>query len=278
MISIIVSSYNDQYYKSFEKSVSQSIGDTKYEIIRIENHGLMSLAQAYNQGARQANYANLLFVHEDTIFRSTDWGQELINLISDTDIGVVGIAGEDYASYVPSYWFSSNLKKMHFIQKYPDKEEIILDRVNFKIDSKNENVKSLDGVFLACSAKVFSEFKFDESIRGYHGYDMDFSLRVSQKYQNIVTSLVTLEHRSTGQLSKEWLSSLIFVWQKNKKIKFAKYDKSIELEKFYALILMMKKFDFKKSEIIGTTIQYLNPFKIGYINSIKVILRLRYLK
>lgn len=277
MISIIISSYNDQYYNSFCKSVEQTIGETAYEIIRIENRGLMCLGKAYNKGGNLANFDNLLFIHEDTLFRSLDWGKELVKLNSNPETGVIGIAGENYASFVPSYWFSSHLKKMHFIQKYPDKESFLLDRINFEPQNDNENIKSLDGVFLSCKKKIFEEFKFDESIIGYHGYDMDFSLRVATKYQNLVTSLITIEHQSTGQLSKEWLSALLFVWKKNKKNRPGNYNKTIELQKFYQLILMMKNHGFTKKDIIFTTLQYLSPTKLGYLNSVKILLRLRYI-
>lgn len=277
MISIIISSYNDQYFNSFCESVAQTIGNTEYEIIRIENRGLMCLGKAYNKGAEEANFDNLLFIHEDTLFRSLDWGKQLIKLNSNPETGVIGIAGENYVSFVPSYWFSSHLKKMHFIQKNTDKEPLVLDRINFEHNNDNENIKSLDGVFLSCKKKIFEEFKFDESILGYHGYDMDFSLRVARKYQNLVTSLITIEHQSTGQLSKEWLSALLFVWKKNKKTTIGKYNKSIELQKFYQLVLMMKNHGFRKKDIICTTLQYANPLKLGFINSVKILFRLRYI-
>lgn len=277
MISIIISSYNDEFFNSFSKSVEQTIGNTEYEIIRIENRGLMCLGKAYNRGADQAIFDNLLFIHEDTQFRSLDWGKQLIKLNSDPKTGVIGIAGENYMSFVPSYWFSSHLKKMHFIQKYPYKEPFLLDRINFEPNNYNEQAKGLDGVFLSCKKKVFDEFRFDENILGYHGYDMDFSMRVAMKYQNLVTSLITVEHQSTGQLSKEWLSALLFVWKKNRNTVSGNYNKSIELQKFYQLILMMKNHGFRKKDMICTTFQYADPFKLGFINAVKVVLRLRYI-
>lgn len=277
MISIIVSSYSAPYFNSFIESVEKTIGNVEYEIIKINNPGIMCLGKAYNEGAGKASFENLLFIHEDTLFRSSDWGKILVQLNSNPKTGVIGIAGEDYISYVPSYWFSSNLKKMHFIQKYPDQESFLLDRINFDPNQVHTKTKSLDGVFLSCKKKVFDEFKFDEKIQGYHGYDMDFSIRVAMKYQNLITSTITLEHQSTGRLSKEWLSTLLFVWKKNKKTITGNYKKSIELQKFYQLILMMKNHGFTKKDIICTTFQYLNPLKLGYINSVKIVLRLRYI-
>lgn len=277
MISIIVSSYNDQFFNSFSESVKETIGTTTYEIIKIDNPGLMCLGKAYNEGASKANFENLLFIHEDTLFRTINWGEKIIELNSSSTTGVIGVAGEDYSSYVPSYWFSSDLKKMHFIQKYPGQEPVLLNRINFKSDHENENIKSLDGVFLSCKKTIFEEFRFDESISGYHGYDMDFSLRVAEKYQNMVTSSITIEHQSSGQLSKKWLSSLLFVWKKNKNLFAGNYNRSIELQKFYKLIMMMKKYGFTKKEIICTTFKYLNPQKLGYKNALKILLRLRYI-
>ena len=64
MLSIIISSYQPHYYTALEKNIAATCG-VEYELIKIDNPGLMGLCQAYNKGAEKAKYEYLLFLHED---------------------------------------------------------------------------------------------------------------------------------------------------------------------------------------------------------------------
>src|SRR5690606_18589758 len=65
--------------------------------------------------------------------------------------------------------------------------------------------------------KVALEFPFDENLKGFHGYDIDFSLSVNQKYKAIVTHEVLMSHFSEGNFSEEWLNAMIYIHKKRKK-------------------------------------------------------------
>lgn len=73
MISIIISSYNKDYYSQFIENVEKTIG-VPYEIIQILNIGAMGVCEAYNKGARQAKFEYLVFCHEDITFETKNWG------------------------------------------------------------------------------------------------------------------------------------------------------------------------------------------------------------
>ena len=52
---------------------------------------------------------------------------------------------------------------------------------------KRSSVATLDGVFLATRKEVWKEIQFDEKlIKGFHGYDLDFTLRAAQRFHNYV--------------------------------------------------------------------------------------------
>src|SRR4051812_3797632 len=106
MVSIIVSSYKQDYFKQFEKNVDKTIG-VPYEIIKIENPGLMGICKAYNIGAAKAHYPYLCFVHEDVIFQTQDWPKPLLEKFkTDISTGLIGIAGGKYKSISPFGWMN----------------------------------------------------------------------------------------------------------------------------------------------------------------------------
>src|SRR5690606_19663369 len=104
MISIIVSSHNLNYFKSFSQNVNDTIG-IPFEIIQVWNPGIIGICEAYNKGALNSKYEYLIFCHEDVFFESKEWGNKLItHFNSSSDIGVIGVAGGTYKSNFPSSW------------------------------------------------------------------------------------------------------------------------------------------------------------------------------
>ncbi len=151
-----------------------------------------------------------------------------------------------------------------------------MEKVNFK-NELLDPIVSLDGVFIACTRKVFDEFLFDEKLKGYHGYDYDFSVRVASKYQNYISSEILIKHFSKGGLSKEWLKSLLYVREKNGFLSTDQsIDKELELFKAYNLILLLKKYNYTTTQIFLIIRNYLSISKIGFFNCLKIINRLRY--
>ena len=66
MLSIIVSSYRQNIFDQFEKSLSQTIG-TEYQLIKVKNKGNFGICEAYNKGIEKINYDyvfNLTFTED----------------------------------------------------------------------------------------------------------------------------------------------------------------------------------------------------------------------
>ena len=104
MLSIRISSYQPQFYSALEKNIAETIG-IPYEIIKIDNPNLMGICEAYNKGASLSKYDYLLFVHEDVIFHTKEWGQKLINHLKLENVGVIGVAGSNYVPIAPIGWY-----------------------------------------------------------------------------------------------------------------------------------------------------------------------------
>lgn len=210
MLSIIISSYQPHYYIALEKNIADTIG-IPYEIIKIDNNGIMGICEAYNRGAEKAQYDYLLFLHEDVLFETQNWGLILTQLLSKKSIGCVGLAGGDYVSTYPLPWWQNKERRFLHLNQISTNEEKKINRL-----TEHKNVIFLDGVFIACRRNIFLETRFSDYLQGFHGYDMDFSWRASQTHQNIVSHEITLTHFSAGHHNIEWFKSLILIWEQSK--------------------------------------------------------------
>lgn len=210
MISIIISSYQPQYYDALVENIKNTIGNgIIYEIIQIWNPNLMSIAKAYNSGAEESKYENLLFLHEDVLFNTKNWGEKLVKHLQKTKTGILGIAGSSYVPYAPSSWtVSPEYNVIHIIQA--DKKSIC-KTLESSTEKNRTRVFALDGVFMAIRKEVFKQFRFQEDLPGFHGYDLDFSLRVCKIFHNYVINDILITHFSKGSPDKKWLDANILI-------------------------------------------------------------------
>jgi len=222
MISIIISSYRQQYFSFLKKNIADTIG-VEYEIIKVDNAGKMGICEAYNIGAKKARYPYLCFVHEDVKFISTSWGVNLINhFISDNNCGVIGVAGSIYKVRMLSTWWQPEVagiepKRTNYIQYFENtqtRDHMFLN----PFAEKRSVVATLDGVFLGVKKDRWKEILFDQNLlKGFHGYDLDFTLRVGLRFNNYVVYDILLEHFSEGTISPDWFKQVYLVHKKNKK-------------------------------------------------------------
>jgi len=268
MISIIISSYIPYYYSALEKNIAETVG-VPYEIIRIENPSLMGICEAYNKGADKAIYDNLLFIHEDILFHTQDWGNKLINHLNIENTGIIGLAGSSYVSTAPSSWtVSDKYNSVNILQGNKNNSEYFL--IHTTKENRNK-VFAVDGVFLGIKKENYNQFKFNENLlKGFHGYDLDFSLRISKKLQNYVIDDILVQHFSGGNLDKNWLDANVKVRQ-NIGSDFQK-KKDSEIEKKAFLGFLYKYFEYypvNGKEILFTSKFY--PKKLNFKNHLEIL-------
>jgi len=217
MISVIVSSHRADDFSTFSDSLDATIG-TPYELIKVENQNQFSLSAAYNIGAKQAQFDILLFVHEDVAFETPDWGLTLTGLFAENeDLGIVGVAGALKKSGLPTGWGTgiAEFDRINLIQPSDQGEKHHSTR---KANELTEPVKVMDGVFLATRKRIWVEVKFDESLTGYHLYDIDFSLRITQSYKGLISYGILLKHFSTGNYNSDWMEATLAYHCKSEKL------------------------------------------------------------
>lgn len=218
MISIIICSANEQDLKAVSQNISETIG-VVHEIIAIDNSdGKKGICEIYNIGARKAQYDILCFMHEDIEMVSQDWGKKVLNLFKDDPkIGLIGVAGGGYKSVTPSGWYNHGIERnggaySNVLQGYKraGKEEGY-DYNNPKYE-RYSKVACVDGCWMCIRSSVWREYNFNErTLKKFHGYDLDISLAVNQKYDVVVTFEVPLRHFSEGNFDKTWFYEMLKV-------------------------------------------------------------------
>jgi len=198
--------------------VQKTIG-TEFEIIRIDNNiEQLGISQAYNKGALQARFDHLLFIHEDVLFNTNNWGVTLIHYFAILENpGVLGIAGSNYKTFMPSGWWNRFLENrcVNLIQQ---NKFVNLPPEHISINATEAApVFAVDGVFMAMKKSVYQQESFNEKMPGFHGYDLDISLRVARKFQNYFIPDMLITHLSEGKTNGEWIENVLTVHAQHKK-------------------------------------------------------------
>jgi hypothetical protein len=214
MLSVIVCSISPDNLTELSKNIKETAG-VPVEIIGIDNRELKwPISKVYNHAASQARYENLLFVHEDVLFHSRDWGKVIIEKLSDPQCGVIGFAGSKVMRKVYSGWYqSSHWQCMMLYQGAPGMQTRYLVR-GVTLENKFEEVVTLDGMAMFMRKNLWDSYHFDEeNLKGFHCYDVDLTLSVASDglYRNYVcaTPEVLVEHRSMGNFAESWFDETI---------------------------------------------------------------------
>lgn len=180
MISIIICSRNADVKSELRKNIKETIGDTPYELIVIDNSkSTYSIFQAYNQGVLRAKYPFLCFIHEDIYFKTPNWGDMICRLSQNQDVGLLGVIGGHYMGNFSRSWGDSRLISGQVIQG--EKDGYACEFVHNEYHDLGEDVVAVDGLFLASKKTLFDDgtLYWDEtSYDGFHFYDMDISMQV----------------------------------------------------------------------------------------------------
>ncbi|MFD0749289.1 glycosyltransferase [Mucilaginibacter calamicampi] len=215
MISVIVATRNNQLLQQLSDNIQKSIG-LEYEIIAINGDKAgKGICRIYNEGAAKAQYPFLCFVHEDILFHTQGWGLNLLKHLRQEDIALVGVLGATVKTRTPSEVFIpvDNLVRFNQLQRRTGKTPEHYFYNPNKEDSSE--VKVVDGLFLACTQVNHARYPFDEqTLKGFHGYDIDFSLGQANNGKVVVVYDILLEHFSYGGHSVSWIDDQMILLKK----------------------------------------------------------------
>jgi hypothetical protein len=215
MITVIICSVNPELREAVTANIAATIG-VEFELIAIDNQITpKGICTVYNEAAAKAGYPYLCFVHEDVCFHTQRWGQVLVDLLSAESHALVGVSGAVYKSDIPGSWVDCDQQhyRVNALQHFAGKG-VVEQRFNPERKQLSE-VAVIDGVFMATRKNIWENIQFDTSLlKGFHVYDLDFSLSAGRFGKVLVTHEILLEHFSAGSFSKEWINDTLTVHQK----------------------------------------------------------------
>jgi hypothetical protein len=218
MISIVICSRSVAVLSQVEESVKDTIG-LAYEIIAVDNSaGKYSIFEAYNIGIDKSKYDIICFMHEDISFKTANWGLIVRKLFEENKkLGLLGVAGSSYKTFIPSGWVAAYAEKagyVNILQSFKDKRIDLHSYANPKKELLAK-VISVDGVWFCARKSIATEMRFDEhTFKGFHCYDVDFSLSVGQQYDVAVTFEILINHFSEGSFDESWAAETIRLHEK----------------------------------------------------------------
>lgn len=210
-LSIIICSKKGDIDQSLISNLKETIG-CKYELIIINNRkNELSVFEAYNLGLERSINPIVVFMHEDILFHSKEWGSLIIKYFqANKNIGLLGVAGSKIRSKIPSAWWDNPKRYLfqNIIHHYPDgaiKHEI----KGFRRNDRFEKVSVIDGVFMAM--RKDKNLRFNRRLVGFHNYDQSISIDFLNKgYEVWATNEILIEHFSLGNIDKAWIRSTLY--------------------------------------------------------------------
>jgi hypothetical protein len=213
MISVVICSVNQELAQQVKSNIDKTIG-VAWEAIVIDNRSpSRGITEVYNEGARRSRFSIICFVHEDVTFQTPQWGRTLQGYFEgDARLGMVGVAGSKYKSRTPSGWMT-RVDTFDRCNIFHLNNRGQLERLLFGQSPPGglEDVVVLDGVFLCARKEVITRIPFDqESLQGFHLYDIDISYRVSQQYRVAVSYGIDLVHYTEGgDFGNKWVEQTL---------------------------------------------------------------------
>lgn len=198
MLSIIIASHNPTQLKQLKANIAATAG-IQFELIVLENAAVWGLCHIYNVGGEKAAYPYLLFLHEDVLIHTNNWGQKLLQHLQNPYYGVIGIMGSRYKSAYGISWRDGETEQFRMqVKDGVERGKLLIQRSN---KEEKSEVISIDGVFLACRKEVWQQHPFDaQTFTGFHFYDLDFCMQVGKNFPNYIVYDILVEHFSQGTI------------------------------------------------------------------------------
>ena len=196
MISIVICSRKPDISAELRQNIAETIG-CEYELFVIDNSSNQySIFQAYNEGVKRSTGEVLCFMHDDVLFRSSNWGDTIKTHFQEKEsVGVIGFAGAHFLPDMPMYWDESPLISEYNLTTRKGQTEQCFSLEHFGGKALAE-VAVADGMCLFVRKSLFDRIAFDEATyQGFHLYDMDISMQVRKAgYKVCVCNDVLVEH------------------------------------------------------------------------------------
>lgn len=194
--------------ENFVNYIKKSVGIPNAEIIPIENPGKYSLTEAYNIILEKSTNDIVVFCHDDIYFEKNNWGNKVLKHFKrNPEYGILGVAGSTKLPKSGMWW--EDKTRMRGIVNHEHEGKKWESKYSKNLGNKIDDVVLVDGLFFAID-KNKTKTNFDESVKGFHLYDVDFCFRNYLEDVKIgVIYDIRLTHKSIGMTNQEWENNRI---------------------------------------------------------------------
>ena len=213
----------------FVNLLKKTCGVSNPQIIPIENEGKYSLPEAYNMILEQATNDIVVLCHDDIYFDSKNWGSKILKHFKRSpEYGILGLAGSTQLPESAKWW--EDFSKMKGIVNHEHEGKKWESKYSASLGNQIEDVVLVDGLFIVLNKKNIKQ-TFNEEIKGFHFYDVDFSFRNFIEDVKIgVIYDVRVTHKSIGQTNEQWEQNRIKFAEKHKELLPIKIKRNLTLE------------------------------------------------
>jgi hypothetical protein len=217
--------HNPELISYFKKSS----GNPKNQVIEKVNNGEKNLSQVYNEIINESENDIIVLCHDDIYFDTKNWSSKLVRLFDkNPEYGILGMAGTTHMPISGMWW--EDRTKMYGIVNHESEGKKWESKYSNIFENSIKPVVIVDGVFIAINKKRIKEL-FDESVEGFHLYDVNFCFKNFLLNVNIgVLTNIRITHKSIGMTNEQWEVNKNIFKEKYKpnlpaKIKFKDTDK-----------------------------------------------------
>ena len=214
---------------NFVELLKKSSGISNPEIIPVENNGQFSLTEVYNKILKDSKNDIVILCHDDIYFDSKNWGQKILNHFKrNSDYGVLGLAGSTQLPSSAKWW--EDFSKMRGIVNHEHGGKKWESKYSPSLGNQIDDAVLVDGLFIVINKNNIKQ-TFNEEIKGFHFYDVDFSFR------NFIADVkigvmydVRVTHKSIGETNEQWEKNREVFAEKYKDILPVKIKRNLTLE------------------------------------------------
>ena len=188
---------------SFVEMLEKTSGLSRIEVIPVENNGEYSLTEVYNKILDESQNDIVVLCHDDIYFDSKNWGQKITNHFKrNKEHGILGLAGTTNMPKSGRWW--EDPSKMRGIVNHEHEGKKWESKYSQNKGNQLDDVVIVDGLFIVVNKKNIKK-PFNEEIKGFHFYDVDFSFRNFIEDVKVgVMYDVRVTHKSIGQTNQQW--------------------------------------------------------------------------
>lgn len=199
----------------FQNYLKQSCGLKGIEVIEKVNNGEKSLSQVYNEIIEESSNNILVLCHDDIYFDTNRWGKQLLRSFEQNpEYGILGVAGSTYMPISGQWW--EDRSKMFGVVNHEHEGKKWQSKYSNNSENEVKQTLIVDGLFISIDKNKISK-KFDETVEGFHFYDVEFTFQNHLDGVKVGTIFnIRVTHKSIGMTNEKW--------EKNRQIFSQKYE------------------------------------------------------